>query len=169
MGRPRQDITERFWKYVRKLPGKDACWEWTGKINKKNGYGIFQVATDDYDERFSRYRQINIPPHRFSFELHFYSLNEFCALHRCDNRKCVRSTHLFRGTRIENQQDMKVKGRAARGERSWHAKLTEKQVKLLRKKYQSGRVSQHELADEYGITQPQVSLIVLRKNWGHVA
>ena len=169
MGRPREDVVDRFWRYVQKLPGKDACWEWTGKIHKRSGYGIFQIAGEVWDARLSRYRQENVPPHRFSFELHCGPLGELCALHRCDNRKCVRPGHLFKGTKPENQEDMRIKGRAARGERTAAAKLTEGQVKAMRQEYAIGSVSQYRLAKDYGISQAQVSLIIRRKNWSHVA
>ena len=40
------------------------------------------------------------------------------ALHRCDNRACVSSEHLWEGTHQDNMDDMKNKGRAATGERN---------------------------------------------------
>lgn len=35
------------------------------------------------------------------------------VLHKCDNRKCINTEHLFLGTQAENIQDMVAKGRQA--------------------------------------------------------
>lgn len=44
-------------------------------------------------------------------------------------------------------------------------KLSPADVEDIRRRYATGRIKQSELADEYNITQPQVSKIVKRKQW----
>lgn len=68
-------------------------------------------------------------------------------------------------------------GTRIRGERVYAAKVTEADVLEIRQLYAStislsrrhpDRWTLRKLAVKYGITLSSVSLIVLRKNWGHV-
>lgn len=57
----------------------------------------------------------------------------------------------------------------ARGESQGLAKLTEEQVKQIRRRYAIGpKVTQTELAKEYGVDQSIISDIVNRKTWKHI-
>lgn len=47
--------------------------------------------------------------------------------------------------------------------------LTEDQVREIRDRYEAGGVKQAELADEFGVSRSNISLIVIRKNWRGVA
>jgi hypothetical protein len=99
------------------------------------------------------------------------------VLHGCDNRKCVRpdqdrlgQDHLFLGTHADNMADMRKKKRyrvpGFRGEKHSMAKLTEAQIKEIRRRYANREANQNELAAEYNTSQANISLIVLRKHWG---
>lgn len=72
-----------------------------------------------------------------------------CVLHKCDNRKCVRISHLFLGTKRDNAIDMYNKGRGPnnRGAANGRAKLTAKQVEAIRKSKESNAV----LAKKYKV------------------
>ena len=54
-----------------------------------------------------------------------------------------------------------------RGEQTNTAKLTEDDVREIRNKY-DGDATQVELAEEYGVTQANISLIVRGEKWSHV-
>lgn len=96
----------RFDSKILKLEG---CWEWCGLLYS-NGYGRY------HDQR----------AHRLMWEREFGKIPDgLCACHKCDNRKCVRPSHLFLGTRADNQLDMKIKGRAASGIRNGAVKNPE--------------------------------------------
>lgn len=56
-----------------------------------------------------------------------------------------------------------------RGEGHYHTNLTEEQVRDIRARYASGRLSQRVLGAEYGLTKHAIHLIVKRTNWKHVA
>jgi hypothetical protein len=90
------DLRARFEAKFQKGPG---CWEWQGGINQSNGYGRF------YLDRLTPFLA-----HRLSWALYRGPL-KLCVLHKCDNRKCVRPSHLFEGTRADNNKDMCAKGR----------------------------------------------------------
>ena len=102
--------------------------------------------------------------------------------HKCDTPGCVRPDHLFLGTAADNAKDMRAKGRSLcgeknhrharpeirqRGERVGSAKLTEEQVRDIVRRVEAGE-SQADLSREYGVSSGAVSLIVQRKNWGHL-
>jgi DNA-binding XRE family transcriptional regulator len=83
------------------------------------------------------------------------------------------------GTQKENYRDSVGKGRAFvgseqqrafakdryRGEGNPHAKLTLAQVHDIKQRYAAGGVSQQVLADEYGVRQTTISIIVRGKKW----
>src|SRR6202012_5013625 len=67
--------------------------------------------------------------------------------HNCDNRICVNPDHLFIGTRKENMQDCKIKGRLPDG---WkiRRKLNKEQVFGIIKDLNNG-VFQRIIAEKY--------------------
>jgi hypothetical protein len=90
----------------------------------------------------------------------------YCALHHCDNPKCVEPTHLYEGTKKQNMQDCLSRGRhiAPRGEKQHRAKLTAAKVRVLR----ASKKSSAEFARLYGV---QISAICKARRgdtWGHV-
>src|SRR5216683_3203676 len=143
------DPIESFWKRVDKngpipahVPGIGNCWEWTGAfMSGKFKYGVVNVAGKE------------TLAHRFAYQIEHGAIPEgVCVLHACDNARCVRDSHLFPGTRAENNSDRDRKHRQAHGERNRHAKLTAEEVDTLRWTYKIGGVSQATLGRWYGIS-----------------
>ena len=87
------------------------------------------------------------------------------VLHSCDVRSCVNPHHLFLGTNNDNSKDMVRKGRQAKGERTHHVKLTAHDIVEIR----NSKLPQADIAKRYGVTQAAISLVVVRKNWKHIA
>lgn len=46
-----------------------------------------------------------------------------------------------------------------------HGKLTDEQVEAIRQRYVSGKVSHRELAEEFGVSQSNITLILQGKRW----
>jgi hypothetical protein len=87
--------------------------------------------------------------------------------HRCDVKLCVNPDHLFLGTRQENADDAVAKGRIRRGASSPNAKLTESQVREIRKLVAQGQ-SRKSVAMTFSISKPHVDCICRREAWAHV-
>ena len=145
---------QRFWSKVDKSGGEDACWEWQGYT--ADGYGSIKI-----DGKMTRV-------HRLSWILHNGVIPDgLCICHHCDNRKCCNPTHLFMGTRADNNYDMERKGRGRnlKGEKHGMAKLTLKQVKEIRKLHRKGYLNQADLAKRYGVNRTTIWEIIHRNNW----
>jgi hypothetical protein len=160
---PRGDyaLVDRFMSFVDKAD--NGCWLWTGAtVGPRPGYmyGAFQVRRGPYAGRAA---------HRFSYRYFHGPIPEgMCICHRCDEPLCVNPDHLFLGTYADNYDDARRKGRNTRGELVATAKITEDDVREIRRRYAAGGVSQTALANEYGISQQGVGQIVRWVTWTHV-
>lgn len=146
---------ERFWSRVRIKKESDVCWRWKGYVNE-NGYGIFSV-------RGSAYKA-----HRVAYFLDNGRINdELLILHSCDVRLCCNPAHLYQGDPKQNAADAVKRGRNTRmyGEQNGKAKLTERQVRLIRKRYQEGGVTQKTLAQYYGVGETTIYYICTGERW----
>ena len=148
----------RFWAHVTKSPHSKGCWEWAGAL-WDSGYGRFHNAD---------HRGRSVRAHRVSWELHKGKIPKGkLVCHKCDNRKCVNPEHLFLGTALDNNRDAVRKDRSARGTRQWQARLSEADVKEIRRAYENG-FSPWLLAYWFEISCGHVYSIVEKKRWAHI-
>ena len=146
---------DRFWGNVEKN-GHAGCWEWKQSTGG-HGYG------QSWDGKTVRLT------HRLAWELCVGEIPAgMCVLHKCDNRKCVNPKHLFLGTKADNNEDMRRKGRRAPGwktanlgETNGMAKLTATAVIEIRSSCEPG-VS---LAKRFNVTSSLISMVRRRKAW----
>jgi hypothetical protein len=87
------------------------------------------------------------------------------VLHKCDNPRCVRPSHLFLGDQKANCEDRGRKDRHAVGERSGMAKLKTEEV--LQIKASSG--SNRSLAAEFNVHRSHISRIRSGQRWAHAS
>ena len=78
-------------------------------------------------------------------------------------------TNLVWGTPLQNRDDNRALDVYGRGEGHTQAKLSDDAVRSMRRKHATGNYSQKELADEFHVSVPTVSMIVNGKTWKHIA
>jgi hypothetical protein len=77
-------------------------------LNKKNQHGYPQIHL-----RMSGGLNLHASAHRISWMIVHGSVPDgLFVLHKCDNRLCCNTDHLFLGTHQDNMDDMKRKGRS---------------------------------------------------------
>ena len=94
------------------------------------------------------------------------------ACHHCDNPSCFNPDHLFVGSQSDNMVDAYSKGRlknniGAIGETNHASKLTEDQVREIRKLREQG-MSSTQIAEKFPVNARQIRRIYNRKRWNHV-
>lgn len=130
-------------RFLRFFSTASDCWEWEGAIGK-NGYGRFQLE--------GKSRQA----HRVAYEMFVGPFPEYLnILHRCDNRKCVKPSHLFLGTAKDNGVDMSEKGRSLTKAKNGNSPMEEWQYDVIIQTDISSRL----LAKRFGISQRSVNRI----------
>lgn len=141
-------LAERFFSRVNTsgpvpahCPELGECHVWTGAVYGRYGYGVLTVEART---------QL---AHRVAFFLADGHWPE-CALHRCDNPRCVRRSHLFEGDRTINAADKIAKGRQPR-------KLDDAGIQTVLALKSDG-VTQTEIAKQLGVSNSLVSSIVRR-------
>ena len=161
-------IVNRFWEKVIKTK---SCWVWSGYVDDApNGYGGVFLKGKRY------------AAHRISWEIHYGPIkNGLCVCHKCDNPPCTNPLHLFLATNKENQKDCFLKGRRAsglnngkytrpdrtpRGEKHGKAKLTEKDIKEIRRL--GSKMSQTALGHKFNTSQVNIGSILNNKTWKHI-
>ena len=98
------------------------------------------------------------------------------ALHECDNPICVSYDHLYEGKHEDNMKDRDDRGRTARGTRNgqngtkhFSTKLTEDRVKIIRRLYSLGGVTQEALAKRFQTSPTRVRAIIKGQSWKQVS
>lgn len=142
----------RFEKKFLKKSNKE-CWEWlAGKLGKYGGFW---------------YSGKTIIASRFSYMLYKGAIGNLDVCHTCDNPICVNPNHLFLGTAQENSQDSINKGRMIKGERVNTAKLTENDVRKIRKLFNEG-YTKYRLGKMFNMSRTNIRRIIERIYWTHV-
>jgi len=146
-----EEARERFFKYVNKT---ETCWLWTGCC-LNNGHGQFS------------YNGKPVLAHRFSWLLAGHTIPEgMCVCHAphsiCGHRNCVNPQHLRVDTMAANNHDKIADGTSTRGTKNPKNKLTEEQVREIRRRCME---NQTRLAEEFGVACNTINEIIKRKKW----
>lgn len=133
-------------------PSVDGCWEWQGWRNR-NGYGVMATGPKGGQRKELA--------HRISWRVNVGPIPDgLRVLHRCDNPPCVRPSHLFLGTQLDNMRDASAKGRVRH-----HGKLPPETVRAIRAA--SGPI--RAIAADHGVAYSMVSRIRRGEAWRSVA
>jgi hypothetical protein len=84
--------------------------------------------------------------------------------HLCNNPWCVEITHLELGNHADNRADASAVGKTT----TPAAKLTEAQIKEIRKKYKTGKYTMAEIAKEFKLHKNHVQQIIRFKVWKEI-
>jgi len=147
-------LFDRFNVWIHKT---ESCWNWTGTIHR-HGYGMVCVG--------GRAKIAS----RVSYELFVSAIPDgMQVLHKCDNRMCVNPDNLFLGTNSDNVQDRVAKGRSAVsiGERNANAKLSEEQVREIRRLRTAGERPK-DLGLKFGVAAAHITQIAKGRAWSHL-
>ena len=156
------DDTQRLARFLARTQlMSTGCREWMGK-RFRNGYGQVCLSLEPKKRTY-------FLAHRLAWSIAFGDPGKLQVLHHCDNPPCVNIDHLFLGTAKDNANDMLSKGRGnpAKGERSGKAKLTADAVRAIRSAALSG-ATHRSIADQYGVSTKQVTVIINNQQWTHV-
>lgn len=134
------------------------CWEWQKHINNK-GYGKLTVLGR------------GVYAHRLIYKLCIGDVSKNnLVMHKCDNPKCINPNHLKLGSQADNMKDCYVKGRSKlkpqsfKKEKNPQAKLIQSQIIKIKEMLNLG-CTQQSIADDFNISQAQISNIKRGKQW----
>ena len=145
-------------RFLEEVEITKSCWLWKGTTNIR-GYGRINVDSKEW------------LAHRLAWKLFNGDFDEsLFVCHICDVPGCVKPSHLFLGTALQNTQDAMRKGRMGgkKGSRNGAAKLTEAQVVNIKTIYAKGGLSAHSIANMFGVHPTTIHDIVKGNRWKHV-
>ena len=174
MPRSPAPLSSRFKSKIDRSSGPDGCWPWTGAINS-HGYGTIRRGPPEFT---------SVGAHVVAWELANGPVGPLCVLHSCDNRRCVNPSHLFLGTKGENNADRDAKGRTASGDRSSrrtapdsfdrrsgyvpaNTKLRPEDIPTIRAMAGGGK-TYAEIGRLFGVNYHTISSAVKRHTWAHI-
>ena len=141
-------------RLLEKIDKSGDCWIWTG--SKKGRYAGIVI-----DGKLAY-------AHRVAWELHNGPIPDGMSVcHRCGESRCVNPRHLELkqiggGGNAASKKSQKGTPRVAA------TKLTEDQVREIRRLFDTGDFSKRKLARMFGVSRPHIVNIVTRKSWKQV-
>ncbi len=138
------------------------CWEWKRSDHEKRNVTYGRTFVDGKLQYIHRIMA--------TIYLGLRERPNMDVCHHCDNPRCFNPEHLFLGTAADNIADMRKKGRLRirKGEEIWSARLTEKDVRLIRKLWKEEGLNFTQIGKKFDIDQSTASSICKRETWRHV-
>ncbi len=92
--------------------------------------------------------------------------SEIVSRHTCDNRWCIKPSHIIHGSNKDNAFDRNSRNRQAKGTRHGLAKLNPEKVRQIRKLHPA--LNLREIAEVFGVNRTIIRCIITGKTWSHV-
>lgn len=100
-----------------KVDKTTGCWNFNARAT--TGYGVFSI------------KKKSVLAHRYSYENNIGPIpDNFCVMHKCDNRACVNPAHLRPGTYKQNAADMHMKKRNVKKHPRYSQEVIDRAIEL---------------------------------------
>ena len=133
----------------------DKCWVWTGP--SQLGYPRHSATLDG--------KRIRVRVHRLMYKVFRKSIPTGKIIRQtCDNKLCVRPTHLEVSTQSHNMVTYQARSRYSLGR-----KLTLEQLEDIRARHASGNMTGRRLADRHSVSASTVSRAINNKTYAQSA
>lgn len=145
-------------KFLKRVEITNNCWIWRG------GKRVREYGSFDLDGKTQL-------AHRVSYQLFIGEIpTGMLILHKCDVPSCVNPNHLYIGNQLDNMNDATKRKRFPPriGEGNGRAKLTEKDVLVIRSDFKGTPVSARKLGEKYSVTKEAIMAIIKRKSWKNI-
>lgn len=155
-----QSLYKRFWNKVAIVLDKTSCWNWQASINRVTGYGGFKLPGGLLTER----------PHRVCAIYFKSGVRSLCrsdyVCHTCDNKLCVRPSHLVIADGLWNARDRESKGRGKHplADLNPSRKLSSGDIPHIHELKAQGK-SYSSIAALFGVSNSTIRQIVIGKTW----
>lgn len=144
-------IEQRFWDKIFPEPNS-GCWLWTASVNDE-GYGRFFANGKTF------------LAHRWSYEWFCEPIPIGLVIdHLCRVRCCANPNHLEVVTYHENY----MRGLGLKGERNGRAKLTKKDICVIRNLHSVGQ-SKNSIGQQFNVNEKTIRRIINGKSWAHIS
>ena len=165
-----EKLKVRFWKKVDKngpviRAELGQCWLWTGSrsvVRGKKTYGTISIETPNGRRPEGA--------HRVSYIIEYGDIPQgLLVCHHCDNKQCVRPTHLHAGTVSENAEEAYERDLrqpvSLPGESHPMAKLDWHKVNKIRFDFTFYVRTIDELAKAFNVSRATIQDVVYNRRW----
>jgi len=134
------------------------CLLWTGAKNSQ-GYGVIS-----YMGRVYRVHRLAMYLWKEGFDIN----SKLVVQHLCNTPACVNYKHLSVSTQKKNMEYSSSLGRIRKGEDNIFARLTESDVRNLKKMVGEAVFSKAEIARRFKISRRHLYYIINNERWSHL-
>ena len=137
---------------------KSGCWICISHCINEDGYALVYRNNKAYKL------------HRYMYEQYKGEIPKgMYVRHTCNNPACGNPEHLAIGTQQDNMNDMIRSGNSLKGELCPNAKLTNKEVREIKKKLKNKKYGMlRKLASVYNVSDHTIFDINSGKTWKHI-
>lgn len=133
----------------------NGCIEWT-RFLESSGYG--NVHSTKWGKQYKIYGA-----HQLAYIVHYGTYNRgLSVLHKCNNRKCINTKHLYLGTQKQNMIDKSNSGIMS-GINNCNSKFSFKDVSNIKELLE--KLTGKEVAKIYNVHPSTISKIKLSKSY----